>query len=48
MILESVSFLDPEDLDALPQPAISTGKREREEELALGVECAWPPQGLQL
>lgn len=48
MILESISFLDPENLDTLDQPAVSTGKSERDEELALGVECAWPFAGLHL
>lgn len=48
MILESVSFLDPENLDAIEQAAAITFKPEREEEPALGVECAWLPGGLQL
>ena len=48
MILESVSFLDPADLEVIQQVAASTGQTEREEELALGVECAWPLDRFQL
>jgi hypothetical protein len=48
MILESISFLDPADLEIIEQAAASTGKPEREDELALGVECAWPRGEFQL
>jgi hypothetical protein len=48
MTLESISFLDPADLDVIEQVAASTGESEREEELALGVECAWPLDRFQL
>jgi len=48
MILESISFLDHPDLDRLEQIAASTGQPEREDEPALGVECAWPRREFQL
>lgn len=48
MTLESISFLDPEDLDTLETPAVSTGSPERPEEPPLGVECAWPMEAFQL
>jgi hypothetical protein len=48
MTLESISFLDPEDLEALKAPAASTGTPERPEEPPLGVECAWPMREFQL
>ena len=48
MILESVTFLDSADLETIQQVAASTGQTEREDELALGVECAWPLDRFQL
>jgi hypothetical protein len=48
MTLESISFLDSADPDSIEQAAVGTGKPEREDEPALGVECAWPRGEFQL